>query len=78
MGVGADVCLVHLVAMNPTDASRSRRRLTVIVTTAALVLILVGVGVYGLVTGPRTPDLSLIHISETTRRLRGSRMPSSA
>lgn len=56
MGVGADVRLVHLVAMNPTDASRSRRRLVVIVTAAALVLILVGVGVYGLVTGARTPD----------------------
>lgn len=27
-----------------------------IVTAAALVLVLVGVGVYGLVTGPRTPD----------------------
>ena len=55
MGVGADVRLVHLVAMNPTDASRSRR-LVVIVTAAALVLVLVGVGVYGLVTGPRTSD----------------------
>ncbi|MGP5707528.1 hypothetical protein ACTXPC_03830 [Brachybacterium alimentarium] len=42
--------------MNPTDASRSRRRLVVIVTAAALMLALVGVGVYGLVTGPRTPD----------------------
>lgn len=55
MGVGADVRLVHLVAMNPTDASRSRR-LVVIVTAAALVLVLVGVDVYGLVTGPRTSD----------------------
>ncbi|WP_441901252.1 hypothetical protein [Mycetocola reblochoni] len=41
--------------MNPTDASRSRR-LVVIVTAAALVLVLVGVDVYGLVTGPRTSD----------------------
>ncbi|MGO2664614.1 MAG: hypothetical protein ACTH9N_08045 [Mycetocola reblochoni] len=46
---------MHLVAMNPTDASRSRR-LVVIVTAAALVLVLVGVDVYGLVTGPRTSD----------------------
>lgn len=42
--------------MTSTDASRSRRRLIVLVTTAVLVLLIAGVGVYGLITGPRTPD----------------------
>lgn len=42
--------------MTSTDASRSRRRHIVLVTTAALVLLIAGVGVYGLITGPRTPD----------------------
>ena len=44
------------------------------------ILILFGVGVVAqVVTGNGTQgDLSLIHISEPTRRLRGSRMPSSA
>lgn len=45
---------VHLVGMNSTDASRSRRRLVVLISAAVVALLLVGVGVYGLVSGPRT------------------------
>ncbi|MEX3509796.1 hypothetical protein VVR84_09655 [Kocuria carniphila] len=40
--------------MNPTDVSRSRRRLIALISAAVVVLLLVGVGVYGLVPGPRT------------------------
>lgn len=47
--------VVHLSVMNPKDASRSRR-LVILVAAATVVLLLVGVGVYGLITGPRTPD----------------------
>ena len=43
--------------MNPTDkAPFSRRRLAVIIASALTVIVLAGVGIYGLVTGPRTPD----------------------
>ena len=45
---------VHLVGMNSTDASRSRR-LVVLMSAAVVVLLLVGVGVYGLVAGPPPP-----------------------
>lgn len=44
----------HLMGMNSTDAPRSRRRLVVLIATAVIVLLLAGVGVYGLVSGPRT------------------------
>lgn len=44
----------HLPGMNSTDASRSRRRLVVLISAAVVALLLVGVGVYGLVSGPRT------------------------
>lgn len=40
--------------MNPTDSARSRRRLAVIIGAAAIVLLIVGIGVYGLIAGPRT------------------------
>lgn len=42
--------------MNQTDTSLSRRRLAVIIAAAVAVLLVVGVGVYGLIAGPRTPD----------------------
>ncbi|MDS2171833.1 hypothetical protein Q7C18_03910 [Nesterenkonia sp. CL21] len=42
--------------MNPTDAPRPRRRLIALIATAAIVLFLAGVGVYGLLSGPRTAD----------------------
>lgn len=48
--------MAHLSVMNPTDASRSRRRLAILVAAATVILLLVGVGAYGLITGPRTPD----------------------
>ncbi|MGO2311924.1 hypothetical protein ACTXKH_07710 [Brachybacterium tyrofermentans] len=40
--------------MNPTDALRSRRRLIAVIATTAIVVLLAGVGVYGLLSGPRT------------------------
>lgn len=42
------------MGMNPTDASRPRRRLVLLSALAAVVLAVVGVGVYGLLTGPPT------------------------
>lgn len=43
--------------MNQTDhAPLSRRRLTVIIAAALAVLILAGIGIYGLITGPATPS----------------------
>ena len=47
--------LVHLAGMNPADPDpRSRRRLAVLLATGIVLLLLAGVGVYGLLTGPRT------------------------
>lgn len=48
--------MAHLSVMNPTDASRSHRRLVILVAAATVILLLVGVGVYGLIVGPRTAD----------------------
>lgn len=43
--------------MNQTDhSSFLRRRLAVIIATAVAALLVVGIGVYGLIAGPRTPD----------------------
>lgn len=46
---------VHLAGMD-TDASRSRRRLAALIALAGVVLLIVGVGVYGLIAGPRPAD----------------------
>ena len=47
--------LVHLAGMNPADPDpRSRRRLAVLLAAGVVLLLLAGVGVYGLLTGPRT------------------------
>jgi hypothetical protein len=40
------------MGMNPTDAPRSRRRLIVLAAVSVIVLLLAGVGVYGLLAGP--------------------------
>lgn len=43
--------------MHQTDhAPLSRRRLAVIIAAALTLLVLAGVGIYGLITGPRTPS----------------------
>lgn len=48
----------HLRGMNLTDtttAHAARRRLALIIAAAVIVVLVAGVGIYGLITGPRTP-----------------------
>lgn len=47
---------MHLWDMNPTDASHPRRRLVFLTAIGVIIVLLAGVGVYGLITGPRTTD----------------------
>lgn len=50
--------MVHLAGMKPLDLSdpRTRRRLVGALAAAVIVLLLTGIGLYGLITGPPTTD----------------------
>lgn len=45
----------HLMGMKPTLAARSHRRLVALVAAGVVLLLLAGIGVYGLTTSPRPP-----------------------
>ena len=46
---------VHLPGMSPASADpKTRRRLVALIAAGIVLLLLAGVGVYGLLTGPRT------------------------
>ena len=49
----------HLLGMSPAPTDpRARRRLVALVAAGIVLLVLAGVGVYGLLTGPRTTSTS--------------------
>ena len=74
--------LVSLMRLADTDASVNRMLVTAAVMVGTWMLLPFALRHAARERDPRStqpgPRLSLIHISEPTRRLRGSRMPSSA
>lgn len=50
--------LVHLECMRTPDSTKSKRRLAALIAALTAIVVLAGIGVYGLIAGPRTGDNS--------------------
>ena len=58
---------VYLPGMSPASADpKTRRRLVALIAAGIVLLLLAGVGIYGLLTGPRTTSTSKTQMSRVS------------